>query len=46
MTILNEYYGETFIVGPPVGVQKFMVKFLGGLGKLLGYKGFIPYDRN
>ena len=46
MTILNEYYGEGFIVGPPVGAQKFMAKVLGGLGKLLGHKGFVPYDRN
>jgi len=46
MTILNEYYGEQFIVGPPVPLQKFMTKVLGGLGKLVGYKGFVPYDHN
>lgn len=46
MTILNEYYDETFIVGPPVIIQKFMIKVVGGLGKVLGYKGFVPYNRN
>lgn len=42
MTILKEYYGEVFIVGIPIPVQKLMTKVVGGLGKLLGYKGFIP----
>ncbi len=46
MSILNEYYGETFIVGLPIGIQKFMVKIFGRLGKLLGYKGFVPYSRS
>ena len=46
MTILNEYYGEQFIVGPPIFMQKIMSKIFGGVGKLLGYKGFIPYERN
>lgn len=46
MTILNEYYGEQFIVGPPVGLQKMMAKVVGGFGKLMGYKGFVPYERN
>jgi quercetin dioxygenase-like cupin family protein len=46
MTILNEYYGEQFIVGPPIFMQKLMAKIFGGLGKMLGYKGFIPYERS
>jgi mannose-6-phosphate isomerase-like protein (cupin superfamily) len=46
MTILNEYYGESFIVGPPVPAQKLLSRVLGGLGKFLGYKGFMAYDRN
>ncbi len=46
MTILNEYYGEQFIIGPPIPVQKLLAKVVGGLGKLLGYKGFVPFDRN
>jgi mannose-6-phosphate isomerase-like protein (cupin superfamily) len=46
MTILNEYYGESFIVGPPVPAQKILAKIAGGLGKFLGYKGFVQYDRN
>ena len=44
--ILNEYYGETFIVGPPIIAQKFLAKVIGGFGKLIGYKGFVPYNRN
>jgi mannose-6-phosphate isomerase-like protein (cupin superfamily) len=46
MTILNEHYGESFIVGPPVPAQKILAKFAGGLGKLLGHKGFVPYNEN
>ncbi len=45
MTILNEYYGESFIVGPPVLAQKILIRLVGGLGKLLGYKGFLPFER-
>ena len=44
--ILNEYYGETFILGPPIIAQKFLAKVIGGLGKLIGYKGFVQYNRN
>lgn len=43
--ILNEHYGELFIIGPPVIAQKFLAKVIGGLGKLIGYKGFVPYNR-
>ncbi len=46
MTILNEYYGEQFIIGPPIPVQKFLAKVVGGFGKLVGYKGFVPFDKN
>ena len=46
MTILYGYYGETFVAGPPILLQKLMAKIFGGLGKMLGYKGFIPYKRN
>ena len=42
--LLNEYYGEVFVVSPPVLVQKFMAKVVGSLGKLLGYKGYEPYQ--
>jgi len=42
-TILNENYGELFVTSPPVPVQKFVAKVIGGLGKLLGYKGFVPF---
>jgi quercetin dioxygenase-like cupin family protein len=45
-TILNEHYGELFVTNPPVPVQKFTAKLIGGVGKLLGYKGYIPYRRN
>lgn len=41
--ILNENYGELFVTTPPVPVQKFVAKVIGGLGKLLGYKGFVPF---
>jgi hypothetical protein len=45
-TILNEHYGELFVTNPPVPVQKFTAKLIGGSGKLLGYKGYIPFSRN
>ncbi|MEO6348217.1 MAG: cupin domain-containing protein [Aquaticitalea sp.] len=41
MTILNEYYGEVFIVGIPIPIQKIVTKVVGGIGKVFGYKGFI-----
>ena len=44
--ILNEFYGELFIVGPPLPAQKFMAKVIGGFAKLIGYKGFVKYDRD
>lgn len=37
--IMNEYYGEIFVVGPPVLAQKFLAKVIGGIAKLFGYKG-------
>ena len=46
MTILNEYDGESYVAGPPIFLQKLMASIFGGLGKMLGYKGFIPYERN
>ena len=44
--ILNECYGELFIVGPPIPAQKFMAKVVGGFAKLIGYKGYIPFPKN
>ncbi|MEW5828107.1 MAG: cupin domain-containing protein [Chloroflexota bacterium] len=44
-TVLNENYGEIFVTNPPVPVQKFVAKVIGGLGRLLGYKGFVPFQR-
>jgi len=44
--ILNENYGELFVTSPPVPVQKIVAKVIGGLGKLLGYKGFVPFHGN
>jgi len=44
--ILNEYYGELFIVGPPIPAQKIMAKVVGGFAKLIGYKGYIPFPKN
>jgi mannose-6-phosphate isomerase-like protein (cupin superfamily) len=41
--ILNECYGELFIVGPPIIAQKFMAKVVGRFAKLIGYKGYIPF---
>ncbi len=46
MTILDGYYGEAFVAGPPILLQKLMARIFGGLGKMLGYKGFVPYKRN
>ena len=45
-TVLNEPYGELFVTKPAVLVQKFIAKVVGGLGKLLGYRGYIPFRRN
>jgi hypothetical protein len=44
--ILNEHYGEMFIIGPPIIAQKILAKVVGNVAKLFGYKGFVPYDRN
>lgn len=41
--ILNECYGELFVVGPPIPAQKFMAKVVGRFAKIIGYKGFIPF---
>lgn len=41
--ILNDCYGEFYLIGPPVFVQKFLAKVVGRIGKLLGYKGFVPF---
>lgn len=43
--ILNECYGELFVVGPPIPAQKFMAKVVGRFAKLLGYKGYIPFPK-
>jgi mannose-6-phosphate isomerase-like protein (cupin superfamily) len=43
--ILNECYGELFVVGPPIPAQKFMAKVIGGFAKLIGYKGYIPFPK-
>jgi mannose-6-phosphate isomerase-like protein (cupin superfamily) len=42
--ILHECYGELYVVGPPIPVQKFMAKVVGGFAKLIGYKGYIPFS--
>ncbi|MEX2593415.1 MAG: cupin domain-containing protein [Anditalea sp.] len=44
--ILNEHYGEMFVVTPPIGVQKFMAKVVGRFAKSIGYKGYIPFPKN
>jgi quercetin dioxygenase-like cupin family protein len=44
--LLNECYGEMFVVGPPVAAQKFMAKVLGSFAKLIGYKGYHPFPEN
>ena len=44
--ILNDCYGELFVVGPPIPAQKFMAKVVGGFAKLIGYKGFVPFPKN
>lgn len=41
--ILNEYYGELFVVGPPVFVQKGIAKVVGTFAKILGYRGYVPF---
>jgi len=43
--ILNECYGELFVVGPPIIAQKFMAKVIGSFAKLIGYKGYVPFPR-
>jgi quercetin dioxygenase-like cupin family protein len=44
--MLNECYGELFVVGPPIPAQKFMAKVIGGFAKLIGYKGYVPFPTN
>lgn len=44
--LLNECPGELYIVGPPIPIQKFMAKVIGGFAKLIGYKGFVPFPEN
>jgi len=44
--IMHEYDGETYVTNPPLPVQKFMAKVIGGFAKLLGYKGFVPFPEN
>lgn len=41
--ILNECYGELFVLGPPIFMQKFMAKVVGGFAKLMGFKGHFPF---
>jgi quercetin dioxygenase-like cupin family protein len=43
--ILNEYYGELFVVGPPIIVQKIIAKFVGRFAKWMGYRGYVPYPK-
>lgn len=43
--VLNECYGELFVVGPPIPAQRFMAKVIGGFAKLIGYKGYIPFPK-
>jgi mannose-6-phosphate isomerase-like protein (cupin superfamily) len=44
--ILNEYYGEIFVESPPIPIQKFMAKVVGGFAKFIGYKGYITFPEN
>jgi quercetin dioxygenase-like cupin family protein len=44
--LLNEFYGEIFVVGPPIPAQKFMAKIVGSFAKLIGYKGYVPFPNN
>lgn len=44
--LLNECPGELYVVGPPIFIQKFMAKVIGGFAKLIGYKGFVPFPEN
>ncbi|HSI78173.1 MAG TPA: cupin domain-containing protein [Lunatimonas sp.] len=41
--ILNECYGELFVIGPPIFLQKFMAKVVGGLARMFGIKGYVPF---
>lgn len=43
--VLHEYYGEMYVTSPPVPIQKFMAKVVGGFAKILGYKGYIPFPK-
>jgi quercetin dioxygenase-like cupin family protein len=44
--MMHEYDGEMLASGPPIFLQKFMARGLGSLAKLLGYKGFIPFEKH
>jgi quercetin dioxygenase-like cupin family protein len=41
--ILHECYGELFVIGPPILIQKMMAKVVGRLAKWMGFKGHIPF---
>lgn len=43
--ILNECYGELFVIGPPIIMQKFMAKVVGSFAKLIGFKGYVPFPK-
>ncbi len=45
-TILDEYYGEQFRAGIPITIQNIVAKTFGKIGRVAGYKGFVPYDGN
>lgn len=44
MAMVNEY--QLYIDGPPLGIQIWMGRIIGGLARLIGYKKFYPeYSR-
>jgi len=43
--ILNECYGELFVIGPPIFMQKFMAKVVGKIAKFIGFKGYVPFPK-
>jgi quercetin dioxygenase-like cupin family protein len=41
--ILNECYGELFVIGPPIFLQKIIAKIVGRFAKMIGFKGYVPF---
>lgn len=44
--MLNQYYGEEYVIGKPILTQKIKAKVIGKFAKLIGFKEFVPFTEN